>query len=72
MGVKTTHIITRELAIEIILCRLTEASDEVIPNMLEDLPESEYRNYTIVTDEELEEDKKSEYPIPRIDFIHKF
>lgn len=72
MGVKTTHIITRELAIRIISSRLVEAGDNAVANMLEQLPESEYRNYTIVTDEELEADKLNKYPSPCIDFIHKF
>lgn len=63
MGVKSTHIITRETAMQILLSKLDSASDEALASMLEEFPESDFRNYSIVTEKEIDENDKEEWPL---------
>jgi len=48
MGMKSTHYIKRKTAIEVILSKVYNCTDEQLENMLESFDESEYRNYWIV------------------------
>lgn len=72
MGIKTTHIITRQVALEIISSKLQEAADDVISDILESFPESHFRNYDIVSEEEFLLNETKEYPMPEVDSIEKF
>lgn len=53
MGIKSTCSLTRELAKQIIVRHLSNASDKAILGMLEQLPQSHYRNYEIRGDWQL-------------------
>lgn len=55
MGIKTTHYITRETAMAVMFSRLQQAKDEDLADMLESFPESHFRNYCIISKEEIEE-----------------
>lgn len=72
MGVKNTHFITRETALAIMHSKLQEVPDESLADMLEDFPESHFRNYIIVTQEEIEKDGLKEYPIAKIKTLNDF
>ena len=48
MSIKTTHDITRELAIRIILEKLDNATNDELSEMLECFEESYFRNYNVV------------------------
>lgn len=51
MGIKSTHTIHRSVAKQIINgINIDDLSDDVISNILEMLPQSEYRNYIILND----------------------
>lgn len=47
MSTKSTYGISRIVAKEVIICSLVRLSNERLAEMLESLPESEYRNYCI-------------------------
>jgi hypothetical protein len=47
MSIKSTYGIKKEVAIQVIMSYLFKASDEELGDMLEILPESRFRNYSI-------------------------
>lgn len=47
MGIKSTYDIERELAINIILNKINECSNEQLSNILEEFNESYFRNYKV-------------------------
>jgi hypothetical protein len=61
MGVRSTYYIKRETAMQILLMKIPILTDEQLANMLEEFPESDYRNYSIVN----EIDEEDEYGYPR-------
>lgn len=51
MGIKTTHDIPRNVAIDIISKKLLgNVSNSELADMLESFPESEFRNYSVYDD----------------------
>ncbi len=64
-------MITREVA-QVMMSKLMSATDESLANMLEEFPESHFRNYCIVTQEELEKEKTAEYRGPIIETLNDF
>lgn len=61
MGVKSTYDISRQTAINVILSKLYNLSNDALANMLEEFEESEYRNYSV--HDQLPEDARSEWTI---------
>lgn len=55
MSVKSTHYITRGIALAVMFSKLQEIDDESLCDMLEDFPESHFRNYRIITEEDMVE-----------------
>ncbi len=55
MEIKTTHYITREIAMQVMFSRLQQAKDEDLADMLESFPESHFRNYQVISSEDMEE-----------------
>lgn len=55
MSIKSTHYITRETALAVMFSKLQEVDNESLADMLEDFPESHFRNYRIITEDDLEE-----------------
>ena len=60
MGVKSTHYITRHVAIQVILNKIITCTDAQLEGMLEGIVDSPYHNFAIV-DEERFEKNKTEY-----------
>jgi len=48
MGIKGTHTISRETAIEVILTKVHESTNKQLAIMLEEFEESYFRNYAVV------------------------
>lgn len=57
MGVKSTHYITRKVATQIILSKMMECSDTQLEDMVESVVDSPYHNFSIVDEEEFEQNK---------------
>ena len=72
MSIKTTHLITREVAIQAILHKVMVASDSTLANMLEEFEESYFRNYRITDQNEIDENDKLEWPMPTIRTLKDF
>lgn len=53
MGVRSTHVITRQVAQQALLSGIFAMSDEELADALENLPESEFRNYMIMSEEQI-------------------
>lgn len=66
------HLISRETAMAIMISGILKVSDDVLADMLESFPESHFRNYNIVSMEEVEQNDKKEYPLPVIRSINEF
>lgn len=52
MGIKSTFVLTRETAIQVLVQKailFTELTDSELENMLECLPGNEFRNFSIST-----------------------
>lgn len=49
MSIKSTHEITRETAMQVILMKIPTLTDTQLASMLEEFEESYFRNYTIVS-----------------------
>jgi hypothetical protein len=47
MSIKATYGIKRDIAIKVIRCYLTKLSDRELKDILEILPESYFRNYSV-------------------------
>ncbi len=47
MGIKSTHYITRQTAIAVIVSKINECSNQQLANMLEEFDESYFRNYIV-------------------------
>lgn len=57
MGVKSTHIITRKVATQIIMQKVFECNDYQLAETLESIVDSPYHNFRIVDEDEFEENK---------------
>lgn len=55
MSIKTSHYITRATALAVMFSKLQEIDNESLADMLEDFPESHFRNYRIITEEDMKE-----------------
>lgn len=55
MGIKGSFYITRTTALAVLYNKLEDVSDDDLADMLEDFPESHFRNYRIISEEDLEE-----------------
>lgn len=51
MGIKSTYYITRATALAVLYSKIQESSDDILADMLEDFPESYFKNYSIVSEE---------------------
>ncbi len=56
MGVKSTHIISRKLAIDILEDNICNMSDSQLSNCLEQFNVSEFRNYSVESEDESEDE----------------
>lgn len=72
MSIKSTYLITRETALQIMIMNLQKVEDRELADMLESFPESHFRNYTICTQQEIEEDDKEKWPMRKIKTINDF
>lgn len=72
MGVRSTHLITRETAIMVMMSRLSKVTDYELAEMLESFPESHFRTYKIVDQSEMDENDKKEWPTKAIKSIENF
>lgn len=54
MSIKTTHSVTRDFAIKVILSKLDDLSDEQLSNVLEEVIHNGFYNFTIVNSTENE------------------
>ena len=50
MSIKTTHDISRDLAITIIVSKIHSCTNDQLANMLEEFEESHFRNYFVHDD----------------------
>lgn len=66
MGVKSTHLVTREFAIAAIMIKLQEASDEVLADTLESVLHNGFYNFWVVSQEEFDKNKDEEFPMPTL------
>lgn len=57
MGVKSTHLITRKVATQIIMQKIFECNDNQLADTLESIVDSPYHNFWIVDEEEFEKNK---------------
>ena len=57
MSVKSTHYITREVAIQIIMKKIFECNDSQLADTLESIVDSPFHNFIIVDQEDFEENK---------------
>lgn len=48
MGIKSTHYVSRDTAIDIIRAKIHDATNEEIAEILEGFKESYYRNYIVI------------------------
>ena len=70
MSIKTTHFVTRKFALEAIQHKLEEVSDKQLEGVLEELVASDLHNFSIISEEELEIEKNSEYGCFYIDSLN--
>lgn len=66
MSIKTTHLVTRDFAIQAILRKLYDLSDAQLADMLETTLHNGFYNFSIVSDQELEDNFEKEYPTPAL------
>ena len=72
MGIKTTHIVTRDFAIAAILKKqdeIYELNNEDLSELLEETLHNGFYNFRIVSDEEHQQNKYNGYPTPYLDDI---
>jgi hypothetical protein len=65
MSIKTTHYTTREIAIAAIeqkISNIYDLNDEELADLLEEVLHNGFYNFTIVSEEELENYKEKHYP----------
>lgn len=67
MSIKSTHIVTREFALQAIQLKLYGASDNQLADILEDVLHNGFYNFRIVSQEEFQENKNKKYPMPLLD-----
>ena len=65
MGLKSTFEISRGTAIEVILDKIEECSNDQLSLILEEFKESEYRNYSVQY--VLDEDSNPDYTIANLE-----
>lgn len=59
MGVKSTHLITRKVATQIIMQKIFECDDSQLAETLESIVDSPYYNFWIIDEEEFEKNKSN-------------
>lgn len=59
MSVKSTHIITRKVATQVIIQKIFECSDNQLADILESIVDSPFYNFRIVNEEDIEENKNT-------------
>ena len=57
MSVKSTHYITKDVAIQIIIKKIFECNDSQLADTLESIVDSPFHNFIIVDQEDFEENK---------------
>lgn len=57
MGVKSTHLITRKVATQIIMQKIFECSDSQLAETLESIVDSPFHNFSIVDEQEFEKNR---------------
>lgn len=62
MGVKSTYLIDRELAKQILLSKIMQMTYTELEDALEACKESEFRNYQVKTYREIIENSNKEFP----------
>lgn len=72
MSIKSTHLITRRTALDILFDRLRDVDNETLADMLEDFPESHFRNYRVVSWSEIKKNDESEFPMQSIKTLNDF
>jgi len=73
MSIKTTHIVTREFAINAIIKKqsdLYNLSDEDLSNLLEESIHNGFYNFIIVSESEMIENKNKNCSSPYLDDIY--
>lgn len=65
-------MITRQTALSVMYSKLQEIDSESLANMLEDFPESYFRNYQVVDRETMDLDDDEEYPMLKIRTLNDF
>ena len=72
MSIKSTHLVTREFAIEAILQRQNDIynlNNDQLSDLLEETLHNGFYNFRIVNEEEFNENKEKDYPFPYLDDI---
>jgi len=69
MSIKSTHEITRETAMQVLLMRIPQLTNNQLANILEEFEESHFRNYNIVS--VIDEPDEYGYPLA-IRSVHEF
>ena len=73
MSIKSTHLVTREFAIEAILQRQNDIynlNNDQLSDLLEETLHNGFYNFRIVSEYEMIENKNEKYPIPYLDDIY--
>lgn len=61
MSIKTTYLVTRELAIESIVKKINNATDEQLGDILETVVDNKFYNFIIVDQSIIEIEKQNKY-----------
>jgi hypothetical protein len=67
MSVKSTHMVTRDFAISVIISKVLVMSDDDLGDALEEVLRSEYHNFVVVSQKRMRENKLKEWPDPYLD-----
>jgi hypothetical protein len=73
MSIKSTHLVTRDFAIEAIIKKqedLNSLNNEDLANLLEETIHNGYYNFCIVSQQEIEDNKTREWPRKYLDDIN--
>lgn len=71
MSIKSTHLVTRELAVQYILRRIIELDNETLQNTLEEVLGNRFYNFRLVSEEELTSDYNSIKSISELERIQQ-
>lgn len=69
MGVASTHYVTREFAIAVIMGKIHMISDKDLATVLEDVLHNGFYNFIVVDKHTFEENKRQQWPMPYLDDI---